>query len=164
VSNAHPFDPQRIFGTLAHHRVAFVLVGALAARLQGFPRLTADADLTPEASPENIDRLAAALKVLNARVYTDAVPEGLVFDCSAAMLSRSALWNLVTDAGRVDLVFRPAGSTGYDELRQTAVEFDINGTTLFAASLRDILRLKQASDRPQDRQDALVIREMLAEE
>jgi hypothetical protein len=163
VSNAHPFDPQRIFETLAHHRVEFVLVGALAARLQGFPRLTADADLTPEASPENIDRLAAALMALNARVYTDSVPEGLVFDCSAAMLSRSALWNLVTDAGRVDLVFRPAGSNGYDELRKTAVEFDINGTTLFAASLRDILRLKQASDRPQDRQDALVIREMLGE-
>ena len=158
------FDPQRIFDTLARHRVQFVLIGALAARLQGFPRLTADADLTPETSPDNLDRLAAALRELNARVYTDSVPEGLAFDCSRAMLSRSPLWNLVTDAGRVDLVFRPAGSSGYDELRANAVEFDINGTSLFAASLRDILRLKLASDRPQDRQDVIVIREMLSEE
>ncbi len=45
------FDPSRIFEVLAQHEVAFVLIGALAARLQGFPRMTADADITPEASP-----------------------------------------------------------------------------------------------------------------
>ncbi len=157
------FDPERIFEVLGKHHVSFVLVGALAARLHGFPRFTADADITPESSPENIERLAAALRELNARVFTDAVPEGLAFDCSPAMLSRSLLWNLVTDAGRVDLVFKPAGSKGFDELRAHAVAFDINGTPLYAATLRDILRLKQASDRPQDRQDVIVIREMLGE-
>ncbi len=146
---------------LARHDVAFVLVGALAARLQGFPRMTADADITPEASPENLDRLAAALRALNARVFTDGVPEGLVFDCSRASLQRSELWNLVTDAGRIDLIFRPAGSTGYDDLRAGAVRYDINGSALHAASLSVILRLKIASDRPQDRQDVIIIREML---
>ncbi len=149
--------------TTPEYSADFVLVGALAAHPHGFPRLTADAELTPEASPENVDRLAAALRELNARVYTDSVPEGLALNCSAAMLSRSLLWNLVTDAGRVHLVYRPASSTRFEELRKTAVEFDINGTVLFAASLRDILRLTQASDRPQARQDALVIREMLGE-
>ena len=49
MSNVGPiaaFDPERLFRTLRKHRVHFVLVGALAARLYGFPRLTADADLS----------------------------------------------------------------------------------------------------------------------
>ncbi len=161
VNKPAPFDPERIFRVLAHHQVAFVLVGALAARLQGFPRLTADADLTPEASPENLDRLAAALRELDARVFTESVPEGLAFDCTGIALARADLWNLTTAAGRVDLIFRPAGTEGYAELRAQAVRFEIHGEPLFAASLDAILRCKEAADRPQDRQDAIIIREML---
>jgi hypothetical protein len=50
------------------------LIGALAARLQGFPRLTADADITPARDRDNLERLAAALRELDARVYTESVP------------------------------------------------------------------------------------------
>lgn len=157
-----PFNPERILAVLAHHQVEYVLVGALAARLQGFPRLTADADVTPATTPENLSRLAAALRELDARVYTEAVPAGLPFDCSGPTLGRANLWNLVSAAGRIDLILRPAGTEGYDELRATAVRFDIDGVPLLAASLEDILRSKLASDRPQDRQDAVVIREILA--
>lgn len=156
-----PFDPERIFQVLAHHKVAFVLVGALAARMQGFPRLTADADLTPEASPANLDRLAAALRELDARVFTESVPEGLAFSCTGETLGRAELWNLTTAAGRVDLIFRPSGTAGYAELRDDAVRFDLHGAPLFAASLEAILRSKEAAARPQDREDAIVIREML---
>ena len=156
-----PFDPARIFETLARHRVEFVLVGALAARLQGFPRLTADADITPADSPANLERLSAALRELHARVFTESVPEGLAFDCSGKALARADFWNLVTDAGRLDVIRHPVGVSGYDELREHAVRFEIHGQPLFAASLGDILRSKQAADRPQDRQDAVIIREML---
>lgn len=156
-----PLDPERLFTTLARHRVAYVLIGALAARLQGFPRMTADADITPSRQPDNLRRLAAALRDLEARIYTENVPEGLPFDCSAAMLERGELWNLVTAAGRLDIAFRPAGTEGFDDLARGAVRFEVYGGELLASSLRDILRSKEAADRPQDRQDALIIREML---
>jgi hypothetical protein len=55
---------------LAKHGVRYVLIGALAARLQGFPRVTADADITPSDDRENLEKLAAALRELGARVYT----------------------------------------------------------------------------------------------
>jgi hypothetical protein len=138
-----------------------VLIGALAARLQGFPRLTADADLTPAGDPKNLRSLAEALRELDARVFTESLPEGLAFDCSAAMLGRAEMWNLVTNAGRIDLAFRPSGTEGYDDLRRGAVEFDVFGVTIAAASLEDIIRSKEAADRPQDRQDVLIMREML---
>lgn len=161
MADLAPFDPERLLVTLDRCGVEYVLVGALAARLQGFPRLTADADLTPAPGAENLERLATALRDLDARVYTESVPEGLHFDCTAATLARSDLWNLVTAAGRADLIFHPAGIESYQRLRAGAVRFEIYGRTVLAASLRDILRSKEAADRPQDRQDAVIIREML---
>ena len=38
---------------------------------------------------------------------------------------------------------------------------DVYGVELLAASLNDIVRSKEAADRPQDRQDVVIIREML---
>lgn len=159
-----PFDPERLLATLAKHQVRFVLIGAVAARLQGFPRLTADLDVTPADDPENLTRLATALREVDARVFTESVPEGLAFDCSATALGRATLWNLTTDAGRLDLVFKPSGTTGYADLLQHAVAFDLFGARVVAASLADIIRTKEAADRPQDRQDVIVIREMLRRE
>jgi hypothetical protein len=146
---------------LARHRVRYILVGALAARLQGFPRLTADADITPARGGANLARLAAALRELDARVYTESVPEGLPFDIAPETLSRSDLWNFVTAAGRLDVVFQPAGTNGYEDLSRNALRFDVFGVKLHVADLRDITRSKAATGRPQDLQDVEVLRVML---
>ena len=156
-----PLDPQRILNTLARHNVQYVLIGALAARLQGFPRATYDADITPAKDRDNLQRLAAALRELGARIYTEQIPEGLAFDCSAPMLARADMWNLITDAGRLDLAFKPSGTEGYDDLARHAVRFTIYDHDVRAARLEDIIRSKEAAGRPQDRQDVEVMREML---
>ena len=161
MSDVAPLDPERIVRTLAEHGVDYVLIGALAARLQGFPRVTADADITPARNPQNLERLATALCELDARVYTEGVPEGLAFECSGVTLGRAELWNLITSAGRLDLVFVPCGTEGYEDLGAGAVRFEVFGVELLAAGLRDIIRSKEAADRPQDRQDVLILREIL---
>lgn len=156
-----PLDPELLFTTLARHQVQFVLIGALAARLQGFPRFTEDADITPARDPNNLQRLAAALRELDARVFTSQIPEGLSFDCSPQMLARADIWNLITKAGRVDLAFNPSGTTGFSDLAPQAIRFELYGHPLLAARLEDIIRSKEAANRPQDRQDVEIIREML---
>ena len=161
MSEPAPLDPERLITTLAAHGVRYVLIGALAARLQGFPRTTADADITPATDADNLERLAAALRDLDARVYTESLPEGLAFDCSAATLGRASMWNLVTSAGRLDLAFEPSGTSGYNDLIEGAVRYEVFGAELHAASLADIIRSKEAADRPQDRQDVIILREML---
>src|SRR5688500_18638135 len=107
MSEIAPFDPELLLRALSRHRVNFVLIGGLAARLHGFPRLTADAEITPAADRRNLDRLAAALNELDAKVYTESVPEGLAFDCSAGTLARARMCNLVTSAGRLDIAYDP---------------------------------------------------------
>ncbi len=136
----------------------FVLIGALAARLHGFPRLTADADITPAGDKANLERLASALKDLDARVYTESVPEGLAFDRSAAALGRARMWNLVTNAGRLDIAFTPAGTKGYEDLAADAEKFEAFGVEFLAASLDDIIRSKEAAGRDKDLDDVVLLR------
>ncbi|MFI5245271.1 MAG: hypothetical protein ACHQQR_08610 [Gemmatimonadales bacterium] len=157
----NPLDPERLIAVLAVHQVRYVLIGALGARLHGFPRLTADADITPARDEQNLEHLASALRELDARVFTESVPEGLAFDFTGRALARADMWNLVTVAGRLDIAFVPAGTTGYDDLARGAVQFDVNGAVLHVARLEDIIRSKVAADRPQDRQDVALMREML---
>jgi hypothetical protein len=161
VSEAAPLDPERIIRALASHQVRYVLIGALAARLYGFPRVTADIDITPDREGANLERLAGALRELEAKVYTEAVPEGLTFDCSAAALSRGAIWNLITSAGRLDIAFVPSGTEGYSDLAKAGVRFEAFGLPIVAASLEDIIRSKVAADRPQDRADVPLLRAIL---
>lgn len=137
------------------------MIGALAARLQGFPRLTADADITPADDTKNLKKLSNALKELNARIFTENVPKGLVFECTPENLQQGELWNLITSSGRLDIVFEPAGTSGYNDLIEDALSFEVYGTKLFVASLEDIIRSKKAVDRPQDRQDVIILREIL---
>lgn len=160
MSDVSPFDPERLIRILRKHRVDFVLIGALAARLHGFPRLTADADITPAQTPANLARLASALRELKAKVYTEPVPEGLAFDCSARTLARARMWNLVTDAGRLDIAFEPTGTEGYADLERTAERFEAFGVRFLAASIADIIRSKEATGRARDREDVALLRAM----
>ncbi len=160
MSDIAPFDPERLLEALSRHKVNFVLIGALAARLHGFPRLTADADITPAEDKPNLERLAAALNELDAKIYTESVPEGLPFDCSPAMLARAKMWNLITKAGRLDIAFEPAGLEGYDDLKKDAERFEAFGVKFFVASLDDIIRSKEAAGRPKDLDDVAILRAM----
>jgi hypothetical protein len=161
VSEIAPLDPERVIRTLAQHQVRYVLIGALAARLYGFPRITADIDITPDRDGGNLLRLSAALRELGAKVFTESVPEGLAFDCSATALGRADMWNLITSAGRLDIAFAPSGTEGYSDLSKGAVRFEAFTVPILAASLQDIIRSKAAADRPQDRQDVPLLQAIL---
>ncbi len=161
MSDIAPLDPGRIIRVLHENDVQFVLIGALAARLHGFPRLTADADITPARTKENLERLAKALRRLKAKVYTESVPEGLAFDCSATTLGRADMWNLVTSAGRIDIAFKPAGTEGFDDIARNAEKFKVYGVVFLAASLSDIIRSKEALGRPKDKDDVALLKVIL---
>ena len=126
--------------------------------MHGFPRFTADADITPASDKPNLERLAAALKELDAKVYTESVPAGLAFDCSATALARAGMWNLVTNAGRIDIAFEPAGVEGYEDLKKDAESFDAFGIKFLVASLDDIIRSKEAAARPKDLDDVVILK------
>ena len=154
------FQPRLVIDTLNRRGVRYVLIGGVAATLHGSPLRTGDTDVCPDVRPDNLVNLAAALRDLNARIRTEGAEGGLAFSCDAAFLSRVELLNLETDAGDVDLAYAPAGTSGYDDLVNGAVRFDLEGVTAPVAALRDIIRSKTAANRPKDLASLPILEEL----
>ncbi|MFT3971221.1 MAG: hypothetical protein QM695_13330 [Micropruina sp.] len=155
-------DSPGILRALADHGVRFVLIGGLAAVLQGSPYPTEDVNITPEHGLRNLERLSAALTSLDARAYTPSEPDGLPFSHDAESLAGRAVWNLLTSHGRLDISFVPDGTTGYPDLARSALSIAIRGTDVRVAELADIIRSKQAANRPKDQRVLMTLREILA--
>lgn len=149
------FDPVRMLAALHDAGVQFVLIGGMAAVLHGDVGVTVDLDVVPGRTPDNLEKLAAALRRLDARIRVADVPAGLAFDCSAGFfrnLSEDATLNLTTRAGDLDLAFRPSGTRGYPDLKRDAVEIEAaEGVRILVASLADVIRSKEAANREKDR-------------
>jgi hypothetical protein len=70
-----PLKAAAIVDVLSRHGVRFIVIGTFAAIAQRAPiPATRDIDLTPDSSVKNFTRLSTALKGLEARIRTDAVP------------------------------------------------------------------------------------------
>jgi len=145
-----PLDPERLFRALDEQAVDYVLIGDLAAVLHGSPLVTNDADICPRREPDNLRRLAAALRGLDARLRTATEPAGVAFACDAESFEHMQMVNMATSAGAFDVSFEPAAFPGYDTLKQRAVPMVVYGVTVHVASLRDIIESKQVASRLQD--------------
>ena len=149
------FDPERMLSALADRDVRFILIGGMAAVLHGDVGVTVDIDVVPERSDENLQRLAEALRSLDARIRTEGEPEGLGFDCSPEFfrnLPPDSIVNMITEAGDLDLTFCPSGTSGFDDLKRDAIEIEAADRLLIlVASLEDVIRSKEAANREKDR-------------
>ncbi|MDP9135572.1 MAG: nucleotidyl transferase AbiEii/AbiGii toxin family protein [Actinomycetota bacterium] len=146
------FDAALLFAALARHDVDYVTVGGVAIQAYGGQRLTQDLDIAIAASRDNLDRLAAALTDLDARILG---PDGQRSKSTptAALLGSSDQWHLITDHGPLDVVTLPAHLGPFDELRARAHDTKLGDLTVPIAHRDDLLRMKRAAGRPQDLAD-----------
>ncbi|MEO8424785.1 MAG: hypothetical protein ABI595_12855 [Actinomycetota bacterium] len=156
------FKPRDLLQVLDRHQVRYVLVGGLAAVLYGAPHMTTDLDIVPEDGQRNLERLSRALEEIDARIRVTGAVNGIAFDRSADFLRRIRIWNLTTDRGDLDITFEPSGTQGYDDLRRNVEVMTVGGVDVPVASLADVIRSKEAADRPRDRAILPVLREMLS--
>lgn len=143
-------DPQHLISTLIRNDVRFIVIGAIAAIAQGYPLNTQDLDITPERDADNLERLAGALGDLDARLRIPNDPSGIEFPIEPRFLGSVDSWTLKTPAGDVDLLFAPAGTEGYHDLKRAAIATVLWGHEVLVASLGDIIRMKEAAGRPKD--------------
>jgi hypothetical protein len=154
VSRPAELNATGIVSVLNRHGVRYVIIGAFAAIAQQAPIApTRDIDLTPEDTVDNLRRLSAALKELDARVPTDSVADGVPFDHDAASLGRVGVWNLICRYGELDIALRPSGfEGGYAQLAARAHRVVVSGLEVSVADLDDVIRSKEAAARPKDLQ------------
>lgn len=156
-----PLEADAIIACLYRHDVRYVLIGGLAAILHGSPQVTFDVDICPARDSQNLERLAAALREMGARVRAPDVPEGLPFRCDAAFLSGVEILNLVTAHGELDLSFQPSGTAGYPDLVRSSRTISVKGHPTPVAALEDVIRSKEAAGRPKDQAALPLLRQLL---
>ncbi len=144
-------DPKAILAVLERHGVSFVVIGGLACEVRGVPLpRTEDLDITPDRKEANLDRLSAALTELGAPIRAPDMPEGLPLSHTGRSLAAARVWNLVTRHGPMDLAMVPDGTEGYEDLARNAQDIEAFGVTVSVASLRDVIRSKEAAGREKD--------------
>lgn len=145
-------DLRELVSALNAREVRFVVIGGVAVGAHGYIRSTEDLDLVPEPSSENADRLARALRDLEAHLPLEGdrpfEPAG---DVTALKWRR----NLTVDtrAGALDIVQQAPGVPAFEELERHAVLSDLLGERVRLCSLEHLREMKQARASTQDQAD-----------
>lgn len=141
-----------LIGVLAAHHVDYVVIGGFAAIAHGSPRATRDLDIVAAPDNDNLARLLAALRDLEAdRLLPDRPPHP-VTTADVATLALGTL-HAATRAGALDVVGRPAGAPAYEQLAAHAVAVLVGEHEVRVAGLDHLIAMKRAAGRPLDLQD-----------
>ena len=168
MADDSPLDRDRIIECLSRHEVEYLLVGGIGAQMHGATRPTRDFDSLPATSKENLDRLASAMRELNARLrvegMTDEESRALPLPLDAESLARMDVSTWRTDAGDLDVLTaiptRDGGRARYDELAVRAERVEIGGVVVMVAGLDDIIASKESANRTKDREALIELREL----
>jgi hypothetical protein len=145
------FDPLGALRTFNEHGVNYVLIGGYASSVLGAPIITNDVDVCYERTPENMDRLAAALQELGATLRVAGVDKELPFVLDRRTIAAGDSFTFRTDAGDLDVVGTPSGTGGFRDLDADATSYDLGeGLIVRVVSLDDLIRMKEAASRPKD--------------
>ena len=146
-----PLDVDRIVAAFRAHEVDFVVIGGIAVLAHGHPRTTFDLDFVAALDADNTERLAAALRDLDARVRGVDADLLEVDPTDPVQLASGANWTLVTDAGWLDFMPAAEGARDYAEISADAVA--VRDGTFRVVGLDDLIRMKRASGRDKDIDD-----------
>jgi hypothetical protein len=138
--------------------VKFILVGGLAAVVQGAPITTMDVDIVHHQSSQNINRLFTFLKSISA-IYRR--PDDKIIEPKAKDFSGKGHTLLTTRLGPLDvLAFIEEGKT-YDDLIRQTVEIEFRGHVIHVLELKKLAELKRFSKDPKAKQRLPVLEETL---
>src|SRR6266513_2307587 len=142
------FDPRPILGVLVRHQVRFVVIGGVAASLQGSTTITNDFDICYSRDSDNLERLTAALAEVGATLR--GAREPVAFRLDARTLKAGLNFMFDTKYGPFDCLGEASGRFDYEQLTPNADEMDLVGTKVPVASLDDLIRMKRAAGRNKD--------------
>ncbi|HEX5472976.1 MAG TPA: hypothetical protein VFW73_13875 [Lacipirellulaceae bacterium] len=146
-------DLEKITAVFVRHKVEFLVIGGQAEILMGGARVTFDTDLCYRRTPENLERLAAALAEMNPSLR--GAPRDLPYRLDARALAFGNNYTLDTSFGPLDLLgwVEPIGN--YEDLFSRYETYELRGQPLGTIGLGDLIRIKEHLGRTKDRDSLL---------
>lgn len=138
----------RVCSRLNAERAKYVIVGATAMQLWGTTRATRDIDILIEPTVANAKRVLRALASLGFGLAAEHLAEDVA----------SRVVTMIGDTPNVDILTR-AWNLKWEVARHRATTFDIEGVTVPAASIDDLIESK-LTGRLQDAADIEVLEEI----
>ena len=125
----------------------YLVIGGMAVAFHGFERFTKDLDIWVAPTPDNAKRVIRALREFGAPVAR----------LTAADFEDPGSFVIIgVEPYRVDILMGPPGLE-FDAAWPNRQQREIKGALVNFVSLPDLLTLKRASGRPQDKRDVAAL-------
>lgn len=151
-------DLSEIIEGLIKSDIKFILVGGLAAVVQGAPVMTMDVDIVHKLSSENISKLFLFLKSIDA-IYRR--PDDKIIVPKKENISGMGHNLFSTRLGPLDVLAFIEQEKTYEDLIEDSVEIEFRGYKINVLDIKKIIELKKESNNPKDRQRLPVLEETL---
>ena len=137
-----------IIKALVAAKVRFVIIGGVAATIQGSARFTNDIDICYDAADDNIERLAALFRGWKA--YLRGVERGLPFIMDATAFRITPVMTLTTEVGDIDVLNKVPGVGDYAAAFRQSEIVEIGNIEFRSLTLDALIASKRAVRRPKD--------------
>ena len=139
---------EEILAALAASGIRFVIVGGVAATVQGSARFTNDIDLCYDTARDNVDRLVTLLGEW--RAYPRGVEPGLPFMLDARTFRTTPFMTLTTTMGAIDLLADVPGVGNYAEALAASETGRVGAVEFRSLTLEALIASKRAVRRKKD--------------
>ncbi len=147
---------------MSNAEVRFVLIGGVAANLQGSAAVTYDTDICFDREEGNIEKLVVLLKNLGAELRASGGDddEPLPFQLDARSIQAGGNFAFKTNLGDLDCIASPGGTSDFDTLAKKAHMVDLGNFKVAVASIDDLLLMKRKAGRAKDVAQILELEEI----
>lgn len=138
--------------------IEYIVVGGLAAVIQGAPVTTFDLDIVHRRTDQNIKNLIEFLKTVSA---IQRRPDDKIVFPQFIDFSGTGHLQLITSLGPLDVLSVIEKGQGFDELKESAIEIDYKGHKTLVLRLESLVALKRESNLQEDRYRMQIYEETL---
>ena len=149
-------DLSALLEGLVKAEIEFILVGGLAAVVQGAPITTMDVNIVHRRSSENISKLFQFLKSIDA-IYRR--PDDKIIWPTEKDFSGYALFS--TRLGPLDVLAFIEEGKNYEDLINYTIDIPFRGHIIRVLNISTLIKLKKTSKDPKEKQRLLVLEETL---
>ena len=148
----HFQDFLKVLKAMEDEGVDYILIGGFAVILHGLPRFTIGMDFFMKMAEKNVQKLRTALY----SIFRDSDIEEITFD---ELVKYPVIRYGTPNGFHIDIMAQLGETATYEDLEYEIME--VQGQKIRVATAETLLKLKEGSIRPEDKGDALFLKELL---